>query len=338
VGAVLQLVARAFTAVGIIMQRAAMDDESMVMLWRVGLITYMVTTIPDMLSYLLAPQAVLTVLSSVEPLLVSVLVALLLPRDAALITPQHSMATALCVAGTLGCVLFAPHGAAAPEEDAFKGIWDSEEGAERLFHPAGAHRLMLYLAVVVPVLVLLSRQVYRHVQTMGRGMSSKICFLQLPLVAAMSLALQRLALGMLGASLRALNWQPLLVLQSPTVLCTAGAAVVCMLMCAYHVCQGVLEVPPHIFVPLYCALSALLQLFQSMAIMQEFRDEPAGKVLLPTFACAAVSLLGIMRLSSSMSPQTSKLGHSFQLKANELPSSRQHDINCLEPVFLASRG
>merc|ERR1719262_366834 len=131
---------------------------------------------------------------------------------------------------------------------------------------------------------------------MNFGVFSQISCLKLPLVAATSMALQRLALGMLGVSVRALHWQPWLVLTSPTVLCTAGVAIVCLLSCAYHVCQGVLEAPPHIFVPLYCAMSSVLQLFQSMVIMREFQDEPTEKVLL-TLACAGLSLIGIARLS-----------------------------------------
>merc|ERR1719174_2023765 len=107
----------------------------MAMLWRVGLCAYMATALPDMASYLLAPQPVLTLLSSVEPLLVSLLVALLLPRDAALITSQQSLATFLCVAGTLGTALFAPgcaelFGGAPAMQAPSKGIWSMLKGAE----------------------------------------------------------------------------------------------------------------------------------------------------------------------------------------------------------------
>merc|ERR1719502_860535 len=118
----------------------ALDDDAMIVLWRVGLGTYMATLLPDMLSYLLAPQTVLTVLSAVEPLLVSVLAAVLIPRDSALITSQQSLATALCVAGTLGCVLFTPSSAS---------IAGSAATAGAQLHAVNTHHLMMYIILVV---------------------------------------------------------------------------------------------------------------------------------------------------------------------------------------------
>jgi len=333
-GAVLQLVARAFTAVGLIMHRAGLNDERMVVLWRVGLGTYMAAAIPDVLSYLLAPQAVLTVLSPVEPLLVSVLAALLLPQDSLLLTSKHSLATALCVAGTLGCVLFSPaasaFGAGATGGGKAAMIWDAPSGAERLFQPAGARRLTVYLFIVVPSLIYLARQVYKKKIMMNHPLCPfSEGRLRLPLVAAMSLALQRLALGMLGVSLGAVHWEMRSALQSPAVYCTIGLIAVCMLSCGYHVCQGMTETPPHIFVPLYCTMSTLIQLFQSIAIMRDFRDDPTERFLL-TLACAAASASGVLWLSTTKCQK----GMTFAGSWVGLPGSRPHVLNCLEPVMM----
>jgi len=253
-----------------------------------------------------------------------VLAAVLLPQDAALITSQQSLATAMCVAGTLGTVLFAPvgfaalHGAAANEVTT-SPIWGITHGAERLFEPSGAHRLMVYLVVVVPLLIYIARQVHKHKSAnyTSQGVSS----FWLMVVAATSMALQRLTLAMLGVSLHAVHWEPWLVLSSPTIIGTAICAVVCMWSCIYHVCQGVSEAPPHIFVPLYCAMSTLVQLFHSMVIMREFRDETTEKVLL-TLGCAAVSFFGILRLSTSQGQ-----------KAGFPTAGSAHAFNTLEPLL-----
>lgn len=344
-GALLQLAARAFAAVGLIMQRVAFDDDELSMLRRVGLAAYMATAVPDMLSYLMAPHALISVLSSVEPLTVSVLAALLLPRDAAILTSHHSMATALCVAGILGCALSGPGGAsllggaiAAPGvQDAAglrrplagllppAGAWDAQ-GAERLLQPPGSRRFMMYLLVAIPVLCYLMRQA--HKRKMNFCSSSSSCSFGLPMVAAMSLALQRLALDLMGVHLHAVHWQPWLILRSPTILATFGLVVVCMLCCAYHVCQGMLEAPPHIFVPTYCTMAALLRLFQSMTILREFRDEPLEKVLI-TLGCGAVSLLGVLCLHTARANKRASKGGFAG------PLGRHDPFHCLEPVALA---
>jgi len=337
-GSVLQLVARAFTAVGLIMQRAGVDDESMAVVRTVGLVTYMATAVPDMLSYLLAPRAVLMVLSSVEPLLVSVLAAVLLPRDAAVLTSRHSLATLLVVVGTLGCVLFSPNAKIGEVTTVPVGtteLWDNSmsTGAAKLFQPAGMHRLMLFLVVAVPVLICFAHKAHKNKMAKLYSSPSANIGVQLAFTAAMSLSLQRLALEMLGVSLHAVHWEVRFVLQTPAIIVTACLAIVCMLSCSYHVWQGIKEMPPHIFVPLYCGMSTLAQLLQSMAIMREFRDEPAEKMFL-TLACAGVTFLGVVWLSKA--PPAHK-GMKFAASwFGQLPDSRQHDVNCLQPKFMAS--
>lgn len=328
-GAFLQLLARMFAGAGLVVQRAAAADDAKVRMWRIGLASYVVSTLPDMLSYLLAPPAVLTVLSSVEPLLVSVLAILMLPQDAALLTSRQSLATAACVVGTLGTVLFAPSGAAslrgpgalAATEVSSHGIWEAAPGAEKLFEPSGAHRLFFYLSIVIPLFVYIARQVHKHKMAVLSIPCQQVSSFWLMLIAAMSLALQRLSLGVLGVSLNALHWQPYLVMSSPSILVTAVLAVLCIASCGYHVVLGVAEAPPHIFVPLYCATSMLMQLFHSMVIVREFRDESVEKVFL-TLACAAITFGGVVSLCTS---QCSKAGGLLQ--------GSVYTTNCLEPIL-----
>lgn len=312
-GAVLQLVARAFTAVGLIMQRMALDTDTALALWRVGLATYIATILPDMLSYMLLPQSMLALLSSVEPLLVSALAMVLVPQDAATLKSQHTLATAFCIGGSLGCLLFSP-------------------SRSEAFPPASGspHRLIPYILVVAPVLLYLVRQAYTHKKLMNFGVSSSISCLHLPFVAASFLALGRLCLGMLGASLHAVHWQLGATFASPGIMLTTILATVCMLGCAFHVCQGVQESPPHIFVPLYCTMSSIMQLIQAVVVLRDFQDMTSERVV-HTLVSLAFSLLGIVLLRFSPGQRASK----FVGKPSALPSSEQHHINCLEPVGLA---
>lgn len=343
VGAIFQLAARGFAAVGLIMQRMASDDDNLSMLRKVGIAAYLATVIPDVLSYLEAPHALIAVLSSVEPLLVSVLAALLLPQDAALLTAHHSLATALCVFGIVGCAVFAPSGgslfggAAAGVQDpsglrhVSTGIplgssSRNARGVERLFQTSNSQRLMIYLFVAVPVLIYLMKKAHKRKMSRDILLSSYSCDICLPLVAAISLALQRLALDQLGAYLRAVHWQTWPVILSPSIVCTTVSVAVCTVCCGYHVCQGMVEAPAHIFVPTYCTMASLLRLFQSMVILREFRDEPTEKVFL-MLCCAAASLFGVLCLHTARG----KLRSSSKASLAG-PPGRHDPFHCLEPV------
>lgn len=344
IGAVLQLVARAFTAVGIIMQRLAVHDDEMRLLWRVWMCTLIVAYVPDALSYFLTPQPVLTAATCLESLLVPVLSASLLPRDGASLSSVYFLATLVCVAGIIGCVALSPSRAAAI------GIWEKNQDVEQLYLPSGVHRLTMYAIVILPVAIYHALKIRSHKAMMIRGMPEvsclqdshgRVCCLSHALVAAIALALQRLTLGMLDFSLRSFLWQPQFIFWSSNIFVLAGVVLVCTSAACYYICQGVMELPPHTFVPIYCTISVLLQVFQSTVVARDNSGESAERVVL-ILACASIAILGIcqlLTLPKQIPPTTDREVEvswlsKFGRRGNTLLGSEEHDVNCLAPVPL----
>jgi len=295
-GVAMQLGARVFAAAGLVMQRAAGVDPELVSLRRVGLACYLITMLPDALSYLMAPQTLLTTLFGIEPLIVSVVIALALPYDAVLITGEHSIATASCIMGTLGYVLCVIVGSGSSMR--LSAGAEGHAAAVAWFDHGGHLRVLTFVLVMMVLLAASAVDLSKH---QGPVLSSRFRSLQLPTMAAVSLALQRLLLSVLGILLNNTHWHFLEVLQSPAVFGCTAALLLCTASCCCIVIRGVQEALPHIFVPLYTTMSVLIQFFQSAVILREFRDEtPTDRLLLPVQAlCVAVALLGISKLHTA---------------------------------------
>jgi hypothetical protein len=329
IAVVLQMNAQFFAAVALVMQRMASDDRAMSVLRQVGIITYLVTSIPDMLSFFLAPRSVIMLLFPVAPVVVSGLAWMLVQRDAATFNSQHTMAISMSVAGILGCVLVGPSNTwilRSADEAAPSTIWDDSSGD--WFFSRGSHRVLAYIIVVVLVMIYNAHEALHHKKLMNRGFFHQMSYLKLPCLAAMSLALQRMALGILTESVHVFHWQ---LLFSPFVMTTFCFAVVCMLSCVYHVSQAIIVSPPHLFMPLYYGISSVAQLLQSMVITREFREEPIDKIFL-NFACMTITMVGILRLAVPLGHKKfSGLGKA----ADPMPEERQCEATCLTPIKFA---
>jgi hypothetical protein len=315
-GAVLQLVARVFAAIGLIMQRSALDDDAFMMLRRVGITVYVSTIVPDMASYLLAPPKLVLLLSSVEPLVLALLTSLLLPQDAAFMTSRKIVAIALCSGGILGYAIFAP------------GTADGVVvGANSL--PGAAptvHGVVPYLTTMIACLIYFAWQARkRHLEIEFSGVAPRL-FWSFPMTAAIALVLQRLAVAMLGSSGSLALW-------ATGVRLKFSLALACMLCCSFHVCRGVALAPAYILVATYYSISMLLQLFQSMILLREFRDEPMEKSLIAC-ACVLVSLAGLFQLHWSQEE-----GKATRFNASKLgplkpasPQAKTYTVDSMEAI------
>lgn len=322
-GAAMQLSARVFAAFGLVMQRAAAIDSERVLLRNVGLVCYLATLVPDALSYLLAPPTLLTTLFGVEPLIVSVVIAVALPCDAVLITGQHSIATALCILGSLGYVLCIIGSGSTLEVTSSHEV---QEASVAWFDHGGDIRVLVLVPAMMLLLGILAAASYVHKDTM---LASRFRSLQLPIMAAASLALQRLLLRVLSILLQTMQWQPLKVVHSPPVLGCVAALIVCTMVCCHAVVRGIQEALPHIFVPLYTTMSVLLQYFMVAVIMREFRDETVtDRLLLPVQVLSiAFAFVGISKLHTAQHSRT-------QFVSTWGRAQNSSDFNCLAPVPL----
>lgn len=314
-GAVMQLIARIFTAAGLVMQRAAAIDPELAIFRQVGITCYLITMLPDALSYLMAPSTLLTTLFGMEPLVVSVVVALSLPYDAVLITGQHSIATALCILGIVGYVLCAIAGSGSTMGNAANLAWNDHGGDVRA------------MTFVIIMMLLLAWSIADLSKHQGTVLSSRFRSLQLTITAAVSLALQRLLLSVLGILMSNVQWSFLQALQSPAFFGCVAALLLCTVSCCYSVIRGVREALPHIFVPLYTTISVLIQFFQSAVILRELRAETAtDRLLLPVQAlCVIIALLGIGKLHTAQ--------HSRKQFVSTWGSAQNgSDFKCLAPV------
>lgn len=293
-GAVLQLVARSFAAVGLVMQRSTLDDDSTPYLRGLGIFVYLASSVPDMLSFMLAPSKILMLLSSVEPLLVTLLTYLLLPQESALLTSQQLLATMACIAGVVGYTLCSLGGVGTLSLEAVADEAITLHTVSGGFLVAAWERFVIYLLVASPCLLGLAwkaRQCYNEMETSGIARFP----LSFPITVALSSALQHLALVMLGlfmTSADAMHKLPM----PPFVLCLV--AMVCMASSCFHICRGMTQAPPHIFVTLYYTIGALTQIFQSAVI---FRDRPEELTKKAFFAisCVIVSTVGLVHLHLS---------------------------------------
>jgi len=287
VGTILQLLACLVSACGLVIQRAVAtggcQSES---LWSfVGLALVFFSALPDAVSYLLAPQSLLAQLGCLEPLLVALLAMWALPEDAETLTRTKFIMTILSVVGAAGCAACAPSGSVlllAPE---------AEEGALE-------SRIATYLRLAMPLVLFLTLQEQREQRTphslprWSRG-------LLLPSLAGVSLAVQRMAMAALGVALQVRadhgDNTVLALLMNRSVLSLGLLLAVASGCCLIFVWRGARQLPPHVFVPLYCAISAALQLLQSVFVLREYRDEPTSKAFYSLAACA-VSLSGVAML------------------------------------------
>jgi hypothetical protein len=267
----------------------------MVYLRGLGIAVYLVASIPDMLSFMVAPSKLLMLLSSVEPLLVGLLTYFLLPQESALFTFQQSTGTVLCIAGIFGYTIFSVSaGTIFGLEEFANEALSAQHASSEGFLFAAWERLVMYLAIALPCLICFAwkaRQSYNEMESSGIARFP----LSFPITVALSLALQHLALVMLGLSMTAsdaVHKSPI----SPILLCVV--AVVCMVCGSFHVCRGITQAPPHIFATIYYTMGALLQMFQSTVIFREYHDVPTNKAF-AAISCALVSLFGLAQLHLS---------------------------------------
>lgn len=270
-GAGLQIIACVVSACGLVLQRASTVYSPKRVLQGAGLFFCVSTAVPDTLSYVLAPQSLLALLCCLEPLLVSGIAVLVLPEDAKLIKKNEVFAMVLCVLGTLGCAACAPSSSVI-----IKG--PEEEGNMHV-------RFFLYALVAFPALGWFLWQ--EHIDE-RQHIPPAHGELLLPTIAGMSLALQRLFMASLGASLQADGLSLFAVISAFAILCGA-------LSTLFHVYRGTQEQPPHVFVPIYCGISAAIQLVQSAVVLREYRDEPPDMCVY-TLISAAISLGGVTHL------------------------------------------
>lgn len=284
-GCALQLLACSASACGLVLQRASSrtrGNRSLHLAGRAGVALCVLAALPDTLSYLLAPQSLLAQLGCLEPMVVAALAWFLLPDDAELITGQEVATTLLCVAGTIGCASCAPEGSVVLQGP------EVEEGALEM-------RVFLYLLLLIPAFGSLAYEEHEE-----RRRNTRPCCqgLLLPALAGASLAIQRLTMAALGVALQAHGGVPSLsLLGDPAVPALAVVLGLAAISCLFHVWRGAREQPPHVFVPVYCAISAALQLAQSVLVLREYRSEPLQKVIYSIGFCS-LSLMGVARLHS----------------------------------------
>jgi hypothetical protein len=281
-GVLLQVIACITSACGLVLQRATADvDQPRQYLGFAGVAFCVLSSLPDMLSYLFAPQSLLALLCCFEPLLVSTLGIWLLPGDMKTVTRHDLAALVVGVAATMACAAFAPSSSVMLKEP-------EAEGALQI-------RLLLYGCFAVPAFGLLMWEEHVAQRKHLRDHFGGGGVILPPTLAALSLAVQRLSLAVLGLALQhaEVKWtlRPWVVLHSPSAVLALIVMVVCALNCLFHVWRGTREQPPHLFMLAYCAISAALQLCQSMVVLREFREEPYLKVL-----CSV--LLALLSLSS----------------------------------------
>jgi|Transcript_6531 hypothetical protein len=291
-GAVLQLVARSFAAVGLVMQRCTLDDSSTAYLRGLGIIVYLVASIPNMLSVMIAPAKMLMLLSSVEPFLVAFLTYLLRPQESALFSSQQATWSLLCFVGIFGYIFFSGGAAFSLEivgDEVPATIYPGSEGILL----TALERSLMYLAIALPCLMFFvwkARQCYHEMETSGIARFP----LSFPITVALSSALQHLALIMLGLFMTSTD----VVHKSPVVpilLCVV--AVACMVCGSFHVCRGVTQAPPDIFVTMCYAMGSLFQMFQSAVIFREYH-EPTKKAIFSASSILVV-VFGLVQLHLS---------------------------------------
>jgi len=291
-GAVLQLVARSFAAVGLVMQRSTLDDSSTAYLRGLGIIVYLVASIPDMLSFMIAPAKMLMLLSSVEPFLVAFLTYLLRPQESVLFSSQQATWSLLCFVGIFGYLFFSGGAAFSLEivgDEVPAAIYPGSEGILL----TALERSLMYLTIALPCLMFFAwkaRQCYHEMETSGIARFP----LSFPITVALSSALQHLALIMLGLFMTSTD----VVHKSPVVpILLYVVAVACMVCGSFHVCRGVTQAPPDIFVTMCYAMGSLFQMFQSAVIFREYH-EPTKKAIFSASSILVV-VFGLVQLHLS---------------------------------------